>query len=98
MFQERRQSPRVAFNRYGRIQVDANSPTRDCLVVNLSDDGVRLHCDIAETLGDFTLIVDDAKRPRRSCRVIWRIGMEIGAAFTDVEHASPRAPGVSSAA
>ena len=98
MFQERRQSPRLAFNRYGRIQVDANSPTRDCLVVNISDDGVRLHCDIAETLGDFTLIVDDAKRPRRSCRVIWRIGLEIGAAFTDVEHSSTRAPDVSSAA
>jgi PilZ domain-containing protein len=98
MFKERRHSPRLAFNRYGRIQVDANGPTRDCLIVNLSHDGVRLHCDVAETLGNFWLIVDDAKRPRRSCRVIWRIGLEIGAAFTDVVRAAPRAPTVSSAA
>jgi PilZ domain len=98
MFRERRHSPRLAFNRHARIQADANGPTRDCLIVNLSHNGVRLRCDIAETLGDFWLIIDDAKRPRRACRVIWRIGLEIGATFTDVARAAPRAPAVSSAA
>jgi hypothetical protein len=98
MFKERRHSSRSAFSRYARIQVEANGPTRDCLVVNMSHDGVRLHCDVAETLGDFWLIVEDANRPRRSCRMIWRIGLELGATFTDVERATPRAPTVSSAA
>jgi PilZ domain len=98
MFRERRYSSRLAFNRHARIQADADGPTCDCLIVNLSHSGVRLNCDIAESLGDFWLIVDDAKRPRRSCRVVWRIGLEIGATFTDVERAARRAPAVSSAA
>jgi hypothetical protein len=29
----------------------------------------------------------DAARPRRSCRVVWRLGCEIGAKFIDNERA-----------
>jgi hypothetical protein len=86
------------FNRYARLQADVNGPTRDCLIVQLSDDMVRLHSDIAETLGDFTLTVPEAIRPRRSCRVVWRIGYEVGAKFTDQERDTLRALRVRSAA
>ena len=86
------------FNRYARLQADANGPTRDCLIVQLSEDMVRLHSDIAETLGDFTLTVPEATRPRRSCRVVWRIGYEVGAKFTDLERDTLRALRVRSAA
>jgi PilZ domain-containing protein len=94
MFSERRRSPRYNFNRHARIQVEMAGLSRDCLIVNMSDDGVRLHSEIAEIPGDFTLVITDAARPRRSCRVVWRLGFEIGATFTDVKAAAaPRAAG-----
>jgi PilZ domain len=92
MFSERRRSPRHNFNRYGRIQVEMAGLSRDCLIVNMSDEGVRLHSEIGEIPTDFTLVVAGAARPRRSCRVVWRLGFEIGATFTDVKAAAaPRA-------
>jgi hypothetical protein len=90
MLNERRSRPRNGFNRFARIQAEASGPTRDCLIVNISEESVRLHSDIADTLGDFTLMLSDG-RPRRSCRVKWRIGFEIGATFTDVQRAPLRA-------
>jgi hypothetical protein len=86
MFKERRKSVRYGFNRYARIQAEVSGPSRDCLIVNMSDDGVRLHSE-AELPDDFTLVISDAAQPRRSCRVIWRLGFEIGAKFTDTERA-----------
>jgi PilZ domain-containing protein len=85
MFKERRASPRYNFNRYARIQAELAGSSRDCLIVNMSDDGVRLHSEIGEIPGDFTLVIADAERPRRACRVVWRLGYEIGATFTDLE-------------
>jgi PilZ domain len=84
MFKERRRSVRHSFNRYARIQAEMSGPSRDCMIVNMSDDGVRLHSE-AELPDVFTLVITDAARPRRSCRVIWRLGCEIGAEFTDTE-------------
>ena len=83
MFIERRKSMRQSFNRYARIQVEVSGPTRDCLIVNMSDDGVRLHSE-AEFPDAFTLVISDAAQSRRACRVVWRLGFEIGATFTDV--------------
>jgi hypothetical protein len=91
MFKERRSTPRNAFNRFARIQSDASGPTRDCLIVNMSEESVRLHSDIAEMLTEFTLVLSDSSRPRRTCRVQWRIGFEVGASFTDVQRSRPRA-------
>ena len=85
-----RQPTGFTFNRYARIQVESNGPTRDCLIVSLSDSMVRLHSDIAETLSEFTLTIPEAKRQRRSCRVIWRLGFEVGAEFNDAERGSLR--------
>lgn len=88
MFKERRKSVRYAFNRYARIQAEAAGASRDCLIVNMSETGVRLHSEVAEIPSDFTLVIADAARPRRSCRVVWRLGFEIGATFTDDERAA----------
>jgi len=98
MLKDQRKPTGFTFNRYARIQADANGPTRDCLIVHLGDDMVRLHSDIAETLSDFTLTIPEARRPRRSCRVIWRIGFEVGATFTDAGLDGLRALRVRSAA
>ena len=84
MLKERRNSPRYNFNRYARIQVEMSGPSRDCLIVDMSESGVRLHSEAALPEA-FTLVISEAARPRRSCRVVWRLGCEIGAAFTDNE-------------
>jgi len=83
MFKERRDSRRSAFNRNARIQFEGTNGTRDCLITNISEEGVRLHLEIAELPTDFTLLLTDSELPRRSCRVTWRLGFEIGARFTD---------------
>lgn len=79
---ERRKSERQSFNRYARFYVEGGS-SKDCLIVNMSDDGVRLHADRAEVPDEFILITDGLATPRRSCRVVWRLGFELGANFTD---------------
>ena len=66
-------------------QLNTILETRDSargLIVNMSEDGVRLHFE-AELPDDFTLVIADAPRPRRSCRVVWRLGHEVGAEFND---------------
>jgi hypothetical protein len=98
MLKDRNTAAGFSFNRYARLQADVNGPTRDCLIVQLADDMVRLHSDVAETLSDFTLTIPEAKRPRRMCRVIWRIGLEVGAKFTDAERDARRALRMPSAA
>ncbi len=85
MFKERRRSMRYNFNRFARIQAEVSGVSRDCLIVNMSEDGVRLHSEIGDMPSDFILVISDAPRPRRSCRVVWRLGYEIGAKFTDDE-------------
>jgi propanediol dehydratase small subunit len=86
MFNERRRSVRSNFNRYARIQAEMAGASRDCLIVNMSQDGVRLHSE-GEFPDDFTLVITEAARPRRSCRVVWRLGFEVGARFIDEEPA-----------
>lgn len=99
MFKERRKSPRLAFNRYARIQFEGSGATRDCLIVNMSDDGVRLHSEVTDLPAEFTLVMSDAQPPRRLCRVIWRLGFEFGAKFVDADRAAvPRRPMPASAA
>jgi hypothetical protein len=92
MITERRRSVRYSFNRYGRIQAELAGPSRDCLIVDMSENGVRLHAEF-EVPDTFTLVITGAERPRRSCRVVWRLGCEIGAEFTDLEREPARASG-----
>ena len=93
MIKERRRSVRHSFNRYARIQAEQAGVSRDCLIVDMSENGVRLHAELAEMPPEFTLVISGAARPRRTCRVVWRLGFELGAEFTDVERALAQASG-----
>jgi len=93
MFKERRRAVRYSFNRFARIQAEMSGPSRDCLIVDMSEIGVRLHSEYVEIPDDFTLVIAETDRPRRSCRVVWRLGFEIGAEFTDVDRIPVRAAG-----
>lgn len=91
MFKQRPKSAGLTFNRYARIQFEASGGTRDCLIISLSDDVVRLYCETTDLPSEFTLVRAEADPPRRSCRVIWRLGFEFGAKFTHAERlAVPR--------
>jgi len=93
MYTERRKAVRYTFNRYARVQAELAGPSRDCLIVDMSELGVRLHSEYAEIPSEFTLVIAGADRPRRSCRMVWRLGFEIGAEFTDLDRIPVRAAG-----
>jgi hypothetical protein len=93
MIKERRRSVRHSFNRYARIQAELAGVSRDCLIVDMSEDGVRLHTELAEVPPEFTLVISGVARPRRTCRVVWRLGYELGAEFTDLPREPAQASG-----
>ena len=65
-----------------KILLGAGSLPRDCRITDLSDGGVRLHVEAMDVPDEFTLMLP-AQGGRRECRVVWRLGHEIGAEFTD---------------
>ena len=82
MFAERRQSPRLRFNRAGLVQHDVLG-TRSCTIVNLSEGGARL-CTDADLPPQFVLCMKtDAGERRKSCRIVWRLHQEFGVRFLD---------------
>jgi hypothetical protein len=83
MPQERRASQRRAISRYAKVQVNGALP-RDCLVNNVSEGGLRLHVEGLDVPDDFTVLLDEGSgaKPRR-CRVMWRLGYEVGVKFID---------------
>ena len=66
----------------GPAQILFGSLPRDCWISDISDGGVRLHAEGVDVPDEFTLVLA-ARRERRECRVVWRLGHEIGAEFTD---------------
>ncbi len=85
MLQDRRRTQRHSVGCAAKIRFNASSQTRDCIVSDLSEDGVRLVAAGIEMPEEFVLLLDgDAGRTAgRTCRVVWRLDDEIGAEFTD---------------
>jgi hypothetical protein len=84
---ERRQSPRYLINRVAKLQAGNGALPRECLITNMSDGGVRLHIEGVEVPDRFVLLISgEGEKPRpRDCRVIWRLGFEVGAEFVGFE-------------
>ena len=80
--QDRRRSERHLVR--GPAQLLFGSLPRDCWVSDVSDGGVRLHAEGIGVPDVFTLLLAGRKE-RRECRVVWRLGHEIGAEFIDTE-------------
>lgn len=81
---ERRQSPRRIINRLAQFQSEGGALPRDCMVTDISERGARLYCEI-EMPDRFTLsLLGDGRETRRDCRVVWRLGGELGVEFTDL--------------
>ena len=82
MLKDRRKAQRHAVRGLAKIKTSTGSLPRDCLVTDVSDGGVRLHTESLDVPDQFMLLFAEALRPRE-CRVVWRLGHEIGAEFTD---------------
>jgi hypothetical protein len=84
---ERRRSPRQLINRAAKLQAANGALPRDCLITNMSHGGVRLHIEGAEVPDRFVLLISaEGEKPRpRDCRVIWRLGFEVGVEFVGFE-------------
>ena len=81
--EERRRSERLALRGLAKIQLATGSLPRDCWVSDISDGGVRLHAEGVAVPDEFILMLPGPDGGRRECRVVWRLGAEIGAEFID---------------
>jgi hypothetical protein len=81
MLQDRRRAQRHAVGCTAKIKFDAEPP-RDCIVADLSEDGVRVLAPSTEVPEEFMLLLDGAAG--RACSVVWRLDDEIGAEFLDI--------------
>jgi hypothetical protein len=81
---ERRKSPRRSVRRLAHIRF-AGSPPRDCLVTDISDDGVRVFAAGVEVPDRFVLLLSDYEGHLTShkCRVAWRLDYTVGAEFLE---------------
>ena len=84
MVKDRRAAQRHAVNGIVRIQgrVASASLARDCRLTDISDSGVRLFAEGVDVPDEFIIFLG-ADGIRRECRVVWRLGHEVGAEFTD---------------
>jgi hypothetical protein len=81
--QDRRRAQRYSLDRFAKLQVSGSLP-RDCLIVDISDMGIRIHAEHLEVPDEFLILISGARPERRECRVVWRLGFEVGAEFVDV--------------
>jgi len=81
VFKERRKMPRRQINRLAQFRSEAGAASGECMVTDISEGGARLftELDLPEA---FTLWLgaEDTKM-QRECRVVWRLGGEIGVEF-----------------
>jgi hypothetical protein len=92
MFTESRRSQRHALSRWAKIRTKSGALPRDCLLIDISDSGIRLHAEAFDVPDEFVLLLGAEKGggTARECRVVWRLGYEIGAAFTDTRQGFAR--------
>jgi PilZ domain len=70
-------------NRVAHFHSEICPAPRACMVTNISDGGARLYTE-TDVPPTFTLSVSgEGVKLRRECRVVWRLGGELGVEFTD---------------
>ena len=78
----RRRSLRRRHCHGAKIQLAADTLARDCLLINVSDGGVRLNVEGLNVPDEFVLFLyHGGAVQKRMCKVVWREGNEIGAKF-----------------
>ena len=83
VLKDRRGVPRRVINRLAQYRCGLGALPRACMVTDISSGGARLYSetDMPET---FTLSVTAGDVDiQRECRVVWRLGGEVGVTFVD---------------
>ncbi len=81
MLSERRKERRTVINRVAKFQSEVGALPRDCLITDMSKNGARIFADGVEVPDRFALLISGVEGTRRDCRVVWRLGGEIGLEF-----------------
>jgi hypothetical protein len=76
---DNRQSPRRRLANMTKLRTAPGAPLRDCLVIDMSDDGVRLYVGGLNVPDQFDLLVGDGDVKEYRYQVVWRRDREIGA-------------------
>jgi hypothetical protein len=83
IFADRRRSARRPVRAMAQIQFDIDASPRDCMIVNISDGGIRIIAENLDIPAEFTITMSEGGP--RQCRLVWRIGCEFGAEYLDSE-------------
>jgi hypothetical protein len=82
---ERRREPRRPLYRVARIQFGNGALPRECVVMDISDGGVRLHVDGFDVPDEFVLMLSGHRVTQESkYKVVWRFNQELGAKFIGI--------------
>ena len=90
MFGERRKSKRYSINRAAKFVTESGALPRDCIVTNISEGGARLFSEASNVPDQFRLLVDGDTPIREECRVLWRLGGELGVEFVSKKNERAR--------
>jgi hypothetical protein len=80
-FDDRRKHRRYTINRIAKFQTDFGALPRDCMITDISEDGARLFAEYNDVPDQFHPVISGDSDMRRECRVVWRLGGEIGVSF-----------------
>jgi PilZ domain len=81
-----RVSPRYRLERPAKIQIGIDSAPCDCLVIDMSEGGVRLKLNGVIVPNEFVLhLSGDGPARDGAYKVVWRLDQEIGAKFVGTE-------------
>ena len=90
MFGERRNHQRHTINRAAQFVTESGALPRDCTITDISERGARLFSEAADFPDRFVLLISGDAPMRQDCRVVWRLGGEIGATFVTKEREQER--------
>ena len=85
MFGEKRKFRRRSINRVAKFVTELGGLPRDCIITDISAGGARLFTEAANIPEQFRLLIDGDTPVREECRVVWRLGGELGVAFVTGE-------------
>jgi PilZ domain len=82
MHRLRRREVRQRCYRPAKIRLAAGARACDCLIIDMSDGGVRLNVEGLNVPDEFVLLISSkGKVEERAYKVVWRFGNELGAQF-----------------
>ena len=85
MFGEKRKFRRRSINRVAKFVTESGGLPRDCIITDISPGGARLFTEASNIPEQFRLLIDGVPPIRQECRVVWRLGGELGVAFVTRE-------------